>query len=121
MNYSELTLRYFKSAPGCGVLEGPDVYRGVAGSRAAGTWVQFDLRLAGGIIRAARFQAFACPHTIAAAAWIVEHAAGPVAHAALRESVESLGARFEVPVDKRGRLLVLEDAWIAALRAAGLE
>jgi NifU-like protein involved in Fe-S cluster formation len=118
MTYSALTRRYFETAAGSGTLSGADVYRGAAGSRPQGTWVQFDLQLTAGSIRQARFLAFGCPHTIAAASWIVEHAVGPIANAALRESVESLSARFAVPIEKRGRLLIIEDAWIAALRDA---
>ena len=93
MNYSELTLHYFQTAVAAGVLTGPDVYRGAAGSRARGTWVQFDVQVASGIIRAARFLAFACPHTIAVAAWVAEHAVGHGLQAALPESVENLSDR----------------------------
>jgi hypothetical protein len=117
VRYSELTLHYFRTAPCAGVLTGPDVYRGTAGSRAQGTWVQFDLQVSGGLVRAARFLAFACPHTIAVSAWVAEHADGPVARAALPEDVQVLSDRFGVPVEKRGRLLIVEDAWIAAAAA----
>ena len=117
MNYSELTLRYFDTAADAGVLAGPDVHRGAAGSRAQGTWVQFDVQVSQGVIRAARFLAFACPHTIAVSAWVTEHAVGAVLRAALPESVSDLSARFAVPAEKRGRLLVIEDAWIAAVTA----
>jgi NifU-like protein involved in Fe-S cluster formation len=116
VRYSELTLHYFRTAAGAGVLTGPDVHRGAAGSRAQGTWVQFDVQASGGIIRTARFLAFACPHTIAVSAWIVERAGGAVARAALPEDVGDLSDRFEVPLEKRGRLLIIEDAWIAALK-----
>jgi NifU-like protein involved in Fe-S cluster formation len=118
MNYSELTLRYFESAAGAGVLTGPEAYRGAAGSRAQGTWVQFDIQVVSGEIQAARFLAFACPHTIAVSAWLAEHAAGPVSRRALPESVGELSDRFAVPTEKRGRLLIIEDAWVAALSAA---
>ncbi|MEP6886301.1 MAG: iron-sulfur cluster assembly scaffold protein [Gammaproteobacteria bacterium] len=117
MRYSEPTLRYFKTAPGAGVLEGAGTFRGAAGSRARGTWVQFDIKVSSGTILAARFLAFACPHTIAAAAWVAEQAVGREVRAALPESVEELSKRFAVPIEKRGRLLIIEDAWAAA--AAG--
>ena len=117
MNYSELTLRYFETAAGAGVLTGLDVHRGSAGSRAQGAWVQFDVRANAGIIQAARFLAFGCPHTIAVSAWVAEHGLGPV-RAALPESVEGLSERFAVPVEKRGRLLTVEDAWVAAVAGA---
>ena len=118
MRYSELTLHYFETAPGAGVLSGPDVYRGAAGDRAHGTWVQFDLHVSGGIIQAARFLAFGCPHTIAVSAWVAEHAGGPLARATLPERVQDLSERFAVPMEKRGRLLIIEDAWVAAVNAA---
>lgn len=118
MNYNELTLQYFETAQAAGVLIGPDVYRGAAGSRARGTWVQFDVQVSAGMIRAARFLAFACPHTIAVAAWAAEHAVGHDLRAALPESVENLSESFAVPVEKRGRLLIVEDAWAAAAAGA---
>ena len=118
MNYSELTLRYFENAAGAGVLTGSDVHRGAAGTRARGTWVQFDVQVAAGNIRAARFLAFGCPHTIAVSSWVAEHAPGHVATRALPASVQELSDRFEVPAEKRGRLLIIEDAWVAALSAA---
>jgi hypothetical protein len=118
VKYSELTLRYFETAARAGTLLGPDVYRGAAGSRTQGTWVQFDLQVSGGIIQAARFLAFGCPHTIAVSAWVAEHAGGPVGRAALPEPVADLSQRFTVPPEKRGRLLIIEDAWVAALKGA---
>lgn len=118
MNYSALTLQYFETVPGSGTLSGSGAYRGAAGSRAQGTWVQFDVQVDAGSIRAARFLAFGCPHTIAVSAWVAEHAVGHQVRAALPESPQSLSERFGVPVDKRGRLLIIEDAWLAAMGAA---
>ena len=118
MNYSALTRRYFESAPGAGVLSGPGVSRGAAGSVETGTWVQFDLQVHKQMLQAARFLAFGCPHTIAVAAWLVEQAPGQALRAGLPESVHALSARFAVPIPKLGRLLIVEDAWIAAARGA---
>jgi NifU-like protein involved in Fe-S cluster formation len=122
MRYSELTRRYFEQALGAGVLTGPDCFRGESGSREQGTWVQFDVQAESGerraTIRAARFLAFACPHVIAVCSWLTEQAPGREAEERLPESIQSLRERFDVPIPKLGRLLVVEDAWIAALRAA---
>lgn len=115
MRYSELTRRHFESASRAGVLTGPGVARGEAGSRTQGTWVQFDVQIEQGIIRAVRFLAFACPHVIAVADWLAEHSVGRAADARLPESVQSLRERFEMPLEKLGRLLIVEDAWRAAL------
>ena len=121
MRYSALTLRYFETAPGAGALDGVGILRGAAGSRAQGTWVRFDLQVSSGTIQAARFLAFACPHTIAVAAWIIEQAAGRPLQMPLPETVEELSQRFAVPIEKRGRLLIIEDAWRAAAGAQGGE
>jgi hypothetical protein len=118
VKYNELTLHYFQTAPAAGVLSGADVHRGAAGKRAHGTWVQFDLQVSGGIVHAARFLAFACPHTIAASAWVAEHAGGPLHGTALPGGVQGLSERFAFPPEKRGRLLIIEDAWVAAASSA---
>jgi NifU-like protein involved in Fe-S cluster formation len=122
VSYNELTRRYFHDPACIGTLEGPDCYRGAAGSRSAGTWVQFDIRLgragAEPRVREARFLAFGCPHVIAAASLVAEQAEGATPESRLPQSVHALRERLEAPVEKLGRLFVVEDAWIAALQAA---
>jgi hypothetical protein len=130
VKYSKLTLQYFRTALGAqsavraertagpGMLTGPNTFRGAAGSKTHGTWVQFDLQTAAQIIKEARFLAFACPHTIAVSAWVAERAVGHVLRPALPEPVEDLSERFAVPVEKKGRLLIIEDAWVAAVTVA---
>ncbi len=116
--YNELTRRYFESPGSVGELSGPGVFRGAAGSRDQGTWVQFDLLAESGRLRAVRFLAFACPHTIAVSAWIAEQSVGRAVSATLPESVQDLRNRFAVPIEKMGRLLIIEDAWRAAAAPA---
>lgn len=118
MNYNELTRRYFETAANAGELAGPGVFRGAAGDRVQGTWVQFDLRITAGAVSAAKFLAFACPHTIAVAAWLTEQAVGRRLTPVLPEGVQALRERFAVPVEKTGRLLTIEDAWLAAVLPA---
>jgi NifU-like protein involved in Fe-S cluster formation len=123
VNYSPATRAHFDAAAGAGRLDGPGVVRGAAGSAAAGTWVQFDLRIrqdAAGArtVSEARFLAFGCPHTIAAADWLVGVATGIAPAATLPEPVHALQQRLGVPVEKLGRLLTVEDAWLSAMRAA---
>jgi NifU-like protein involved in Fe-S cluster formation len=122
MKYSDLTCHYFETTPAVGVLSdapgaAAGVFRGNAGKREHGTWVQFDIQVADGQVMDARFLAFGCPHTIAAASWVAENGRGALS-VALPESVQALRERFEVPQDKLGKLLIVEDAWIAATRAA---
>jgi NifU-like protein involved in Fe-S cluster formation len=114
MKYNELTRKYFETAPNAGELQGPGVFRGAAGNLEEGTWVQFDLQIRAGTVSAAKFLAFACPHSIAVAAWLAEQAVGGNVVPQLPESVQALRDRFAVPVEKMGRLLIIEDAWLAA-------
>jgi NifU-like protein involved in Fe-S cluster formation len=118
MNYNDLTRNYFQTAPNAGELLGPGVFRGAAGNREGGTWVQFDLQINAGAVSAAKFLALACPHVIAVSAWLAEQAVGRPVQARLPESVQALRDRFAVPIEKMGRLLIIEDAWLAALLPA---
>jgi NifU-like protein involved in Fe-S cluster formation len=118
VNYNDLTRRYFDSPTNVGELSGPCVFRGAAGNREQGVWVQFDLQAGAGRLLTARFLAFGCPHTIAIASWLASQAAGKTLKPALPESIPDLRARFELPVEKMGRLLIIEDAWLAAAAAA---
>ena len=119
MNYSNLTWQHFNNPVCAGVLTGAAVRRGAAGSRAQGIWVQFDVQIGSrhpeSIVEAARFLAYACPHVIAVADWVAQKAVGGPSKPVLPESVPALRERFEVPIEKLGRLLIVEDAWIAAL------
>jgi NifU-like protein involved in Fe-S cluster formation len=119
VNYSNLTWSHFDNPACAGVLTGAAVQRGAAGSRAQGIWVQFDVRIASrnqeSTLEAVRFLAYACPHVIAIADWLAQKAVGGPAEPVLPESVHALRERFEVPIEKLGRLLIVEDAWIAAL------
>jgi NifU-like protein involved in Fe-S cluster formation len=118
MNYNDLTRKYFESAPNAGELVGPGVFRGAAGNLSQGTWVQFDLQINAGAVAAAKFLAFACPHVIAVSAWLAEQAVGRPAQPGLPESAQALRDRFAMPLEKTGRLLIVEDAWLAAVLPA---
>jgi NifU-like protein involved in Fe-S cluster formation len=118
VNYNPLTLRYFETPAHAGVLTGRGVFRGAAGNREQGTWVQFDLQVASGALLAARFLAFACPHTIAVSAFVVEQAVGERVLRRLPHDVQDLVERFALPPEKLGRLLIIEDAWAAAATSA---
>jgi NifU-like protein involved in Fe-S cluster formation len=118
MNYNELTRRYFELPASAGRLSGPLVYRGAAGNREHGTWVQFDLQAASGTMNAVRFLAFGCPHTIAVSAWVAEQAVGKPVERRLPSILNDISLRFAVPEEKLGRLLIVEDAWLAAIDAA---
>ena len=118
MQYNDLTRRRFAELRHAGTLSGGELRRGSAGSRSAGTWVQFDVvSSVDGRVGAVSFLAYGCPHVLAVADFVAEAALGRLSDGKLPEPLQALVARFDVPVEKLGRLLIVEDAWIAALAA----
>lgn len=63
-----------------------------------------------GIATELRFQAWGCPHVIAAAEAFCAESKGLAASELLEFSVSGLMQSLSVPVEKSGRILVLEDA-----------
>ena len=63
-----------------------------------------------GTISAMRFQAWGCPHVIAAAETICAGLEGASVADLLEFSTSDLMENLPVPVEKTGRILVLEDA-----------
>jgi nitrogen fixation NifU-like protein len=118
--YSPIVERYFADPIGAGDWpNGADpIVTGEAGSEEQGTRVRFELRSFDGVVTGARFRAFGCPHTIAAASWLTEHLPGRPLDSAMPVPILDLGQLLEVPTEKLGRLLVVEDALRAALAQA---
>lgn len=118
--YSAEVRRLFAAPPRCGALPpGPGTRcRGEAEALDRGAWVRLEARLQDGIVADARFQAWGCPHLIAACALVTERLVGQPAPGAFRLDPAGLARELEVPAAKLGRLLVLEDA-LSGL-AAGL-
>lgn len=91
---------------------------GRAGSRKRGVAVQLQCQLRDQKIMAARFLAWGCPYSIAAASWLAETLTGMSLDEASGISAMQIVAALEVPVDKLGSILVLEDALAACLENA---
>ena len=119
--YSPAVRRYFL-APARTPSRSPGVQpagfrRGEAGRHTDGTAVLFELDIADEIVRNARFTAYGCPHTLAVVAWLCEVLEGERADAARIGTPADWARKFEVPDEKLGRLLIVEDALRAALSA----
>jgi hypothetical protein len=103
------------TAPG---NELPDVRTvdGEAGREQRGTCVRFTLRLRGPEVLEARYQAYGCPHTLAVCEWLAERleADGWASLGNAADWCRTLG----IPIVKLGRLLIVEDALLAALQKA---
>ena len=63
-----------------------------------------------GTVRAMRFRAWGCPHTIAAAEAACQALEGVLVADLLEFSARDLMEDLSVPVEKTGRILVIEDA-----------
>ncbi len=83
---------------------------GEAGGPRCDTWVRFELLTAGDTVKDARFRALACPHTTQVAAWLCAELRGRGRAALLPGTPAEWAAARGVPVEKLGRLLVVEDA-----------
>ena len=91
------------------------VVSGEAGGRGQETWVRFHLVVAGGTVKEARFQAFACPHTTEVAAWLCGELPGRTREQLIPGTPSGWAQALGVPAEKLGRLLVVEDALRACL------
>jgi cysteine desulfurase len=100
--------------------EAPDTAReglvtGEAGGPGQDTWVRFHLRIADDIVKEARFQAYACPHTTEVAAWLCGALRGRTRQSLIPGTPGAWAKDHGVPVEKLGRLLLIEDALRACL------
>lgn len=108
----------FSRLQGAGTLAGSagTVLRGEAGHASAEAWVRLHLRVGVDTVIEARFQALGCPHTLATASWLVMQLAGRRRSEAQPGSPQAWAQTLGVPVEKLGRLLLIEDALHAALQ-----
>ncbi|HEV2701628.1 MAG TPA: iron-sulfur cluster assembly scaffold protein [Steroidobacteraceae bacterium] len=90
--------------------------RGEAGTRSAEAWVRLHLLVSADTVIEARFQALGCPHTLATASWLVGQLAGRRRSQVQPGSPQLWARTLAVPVEKLGRLLIIEDALHAALQ-----
>ena len=116
--YNAAVIDHFEHPRNAGqLLRGPETVEGVAGSIAQGVMFALTARIVAGRIEDVRYEVFGCPHCVAAGSWLTERLIG-----ADRADLENWSWRevadvMAVPAEKRGRLLILEDA-VRALASA---
>jgi NifU-like protein involved in Fe-S cluster formation len=109
--YSPLVIEHFDRPCNAGRLPaGPDVIQASAGSVAQGTSFHLSARLSGGSITAMQFEAYGCPHCIAAASWTTQRLVGSGLEALAHWDWRPVAQMLEIPAEKRGRMLILQDA-----------
>ena len=103
------------AAGGAGGTLQSGVLTGEAGGPGEETWVRFRLLIEGDTVKEARFQAFGCPHTLDVAGWLCGELRGRSRAALAAGTPAQWALARSVPVEKLGRLLVIEDALRACL------
>jgi NifU-like protein involved in Fe-S cluster formation len=120
MDYSTEVRRRFFALASAGAItpDAGDVVEGAAEDRSLGFWVRFQARLRGAEIESACFQAYGCPHSLAAADLVASELGGRPVEALADLDVDDVARRLEVPREKFGKLLRIEDALAACYRMA---
>jgi NifU-like protein involved in Fe-S cluster formation len=118
MDYSSEVARRFRSAQGAGALaaEARSSVSGEAEDRSLNVWIRFCVRARAGRLEAVRYAVFGCPHTIAAAAAAAEWLEGRDTGALDEWDAQAISRALEVPTEKLGKLLRVEDALRACAR-----
>ena len=121
MEYGAAVTRGFAALGRAGELPNglPGLVSGEAEDRALHLWIRFQLQLQRGAIRSVRFQVFGCPHTVAAASTVAEWLEGKSLDEARALDARAVCAELEVPVEKLGKLLRIEDAVAACWQSGG--
>jgi cysteine desulfurase len=97
-------------SPAADLADGPGVVTGEGGGPGQEIWVRFHLSVDGGTVKAARFKAYGCPHTLAVAEWLAGRLSGRTRAEGAPGNPTTWAETLSVPVEKLGRLLVIEDA-----------
>jgi cysteine desulfurase len=84
--------------------------QGEAGSEAVGAWIRFHLSVSGDTVKDARVQAYGCPHTLDVAGWLNLRLVGRRRTELVPEDPLMWARLRQVPTEKLGRLLLIEDA-----------
>lgn len=89
---------------------GANVVQGEAGSVSQGVQVRFFWQVEGTHIRAASYQAYGCPYTLAACEWLARALPGRSRDAPWPGDPHQWARALEAPPERLGRFLVIEDA-----------
>jgi nitrogen fixation NifU-like protein len=115
--YSPQVWAHFQQPHGSGRPARSDFLSGRSGALKRGALVELWLRVEGERIEEARFEAFGCPATVAAASWLCQWLPGRTLAQALALDGLTIAQALEIDAARRGVALVVEDALKAALAA----
>ncbi|MGC4028712.1 MAG: cysteine desulfurase family protein [Steroidobacteraceae bacterium] len=90
-------------------------YLGEAGAERLGTWVRLAAHVEGGFVKAASAQVYGCPDTVAACRLVCSRLTDQPISGPAVGTPEQWRTEVGAPVEKLGRMLIIEDA-LGALR-----
>ena len=114
--YNDAVAAWFRQEPR--PLEGVS---GIAGSEEQGARVVAAARIEGGSVANLAFRAFACPHIIAACNLLAERLTGQAPEALVDPALPEHLQELEIPVEKTGKILILQDALRACYEACATQ
>lgn len=120
MEYSSEVRRRFPAPARAGAIpsDAGNVVSGAAEDHSLRFWVRFQVELTGARIDRVRFQVYGCPHSTAAADWVAADLEGKPVDAMTQIDLKDIASRFDLPREKHGKLLRIEDALGACYRQA---
>lgn len=110
--YNDTVRRHFANPAHAGDLQAgyPHVVSADVSGSEAGFRILLAARIDNNVISRLRYRVFGCPHLVAATEELCSRLEGGPADALQDVPVAQLMELLEVPVEKTGRLLLLEDA-----------
>jgi len=110
--YNLRTRQYFEHPVHAGKLCEAHTVSAAAEAREseAGARLRLEVGVRGDRLCECRFQVYGCPHLIAALEWLCTHFEGKTLGALEQFRVADCMSLLAVPVEKTGRILLLEDA-----------
>lgn len=87
-----------------------EAIEGAAGDAAQGARFVLSAKIADEHIAELRFESYGCPHCIAAGSWLTQRLQGATCGELDSWTWREVADALDVPPEKRGRLLILEDA-----------
>lgn len=108
--YGERVRRYFRDPRHAGTVREAGAVEAYVEEGGSGARILLTAVTDGGRLRALRFLVFGCPHLVAAAERVCERFEGQPVESLAGFDPHELLAELAVPVEKTGRLLLLEDA-----------
>ena len=112
MHYSSEVQRRFALPERAGTIpaDAEGVVAGVAEDSSLAFWVRFEVQVVDGRMTSVRYRAYGCPQALAAADRVAEELEAQPAAALSGLDLERLAQALELPREKFGILLRIEDA-----------